>query len=340
MAAFVNGISYYLPIHELKNEELSLEFPEWSVDKITKKTGIYSRHIAAADECVSDMALNALNKLILEYGISRSSIDYLILCTQSPDYQLPTTACIVQDRAGLSKNCGAIDFNLGCSGFVYGVGLAKGLIESGQAKNIVLITAETYTKIIHPKDKANRTLFGDAASATLITSEPNYDYHTAKILQLAYGTDGSGYDKLIVKNSGNKREDKKSFDFFDENEDFTSNEDYLFMNGREIFNFTAFEIPPFINKTLEKNEVEIDDISKFIFHQANAYMLEFLRKRCKIPEDKFYISIKDVGNTVSSTIPIAYNRLINEGGLQKGDKFLLCGFGVGLSMGAVILRTE
>ncbi len=338
MEAFINGISYYLPAKELKNNELSKMYPEWSVEKISGKTGIHSRHIAAEDEYSSDMALTVLNKLIAEFQIDKKTIDYLILCTQTPDYILPTTACIIQDKAELPTSCGAIDINLGCSGYIYGLGLAKGLISTGQAKNIVFITSETYSKLIHPLDKSNRTIFGDGAAATLITSEPKQSDFKAKIGNLAYGTDGSGHKHLIVKNSGIKQKNFKLPDNLDDEGKFVSNDNFLFMNGREIFNFTAFKVPPLISKTLQLNNLNIEETSFFIFHQANAYMLNFVRKRCKIPESKFFISIKDVGNTVSSTIPIALRRYVNNTRPKKGDKILLSGFGVGLSMGGVIIE--
>jgi 3-oxoacyl-[acyl-carrier-protein] synthase-3 len=339
MNSYINGISYYLPSKLLTNAELSEKFPEWSVDKISKKTGIYSRHLSAVNEFASDMALSAINKLVSEFELDKKNVDYLLFCTQSPDYSLPTTACIIQDRAGLPKTCGAIDFNLGCSGFIYGLGLAKGLIETGQAKNVILVTSDTYSKLIHPNDKSNRTIFGDGAAATFITSEPNKKYYNAKINHFKYGTDGSGYDNLIVKNSGIKHQCLKNDDKFDDEGNYLSNDDYIYMNGKEIFNFTAFEIPPLINGVLSNNGLVVEDISMYIFHQANAYMLDFVRKRCKIPEDKFFISIEDVGNTVSSTIPIAFRRFIDERKLNKGDKVLLSGFGVGLSMGGVVVET-
>lgn len=338
MEAFINGISYYLPEKELNNEELHDMFPEWSVDKISEKTGIYSRHIASENEYSSDMALIVINKLIDDFQIDKAQIDYLILCTQSPDYMLPTTACIIQDRAGLPNTCGAIDINLGCSGYIYGLGLAKGLISSKQAKNIIFVTSETYSKFIHPLDKSNRTIFGDGASATLITSEPINNDFKAKIGHFAYGTDGAGHEHLIVKNSGIKRQNNELSDNFDDEGKFASNDNFLFMNGREIFNFTAFKVPPLINKTLELNNLDIEETSHFIFHQANAYMLNFVRKRCKIPESKFFISIKDVGNTVSSTIPIALRRYVDIYNPIKGEKILLSGFGVGLSMGGVVIE--
>ena len=338
MEAHINGISYYLPEKILNNSELTEMFPEWSVDKISEKTGIYSRHISAKDEYSSDMALTVLNKLVNDFRIDKKDIDYIILCTQSPDFLLPTTACLIQDKAGLPNSCGAIDVNLGCSGYIYGLGLAKGLISSGQVKNIIFITSETYSKLIHPLDKSNRTIFGDGASATLITSEPIYSDFKAKIGCFAYGTDGAGHKHLIVKNSGIKRQNDELSDIFDDDGKFVSNDNFLFMNGREIFNFTSFKVPPLISKTLELNNLNIEETSHFIFHQANAYMLNFVRKRCKIPESKFFISIEDVGNTVSSTIPIALRRYVDINIPKEGDKILLSGFGVGLSMGGVVIE--
>ena len=168
MKSYIKGISYYLPERVLTNEQINAEFPEWTVEKIISKIGIKQRHVSADDETASDMGLKAANKLFQEYNIDRNCIDYLILVTQSPDYILPTTACVLQERLGLSTNIGAIDVNQGCSGFVVGISLAKGLIMGEMAKNVLLITAETYSKHIHPRDKGNRTIFGDAAAATLI----------------------------------------------------------------------------------------------------------------------------------------------------------------------------
>ena len=337
--AYINGISYYLPKKVLTNQELSKEHPDWSIEKISQKTGILQRHIAGENEYSSEMALSAMDIFFKEHTIERSNIDFLLFCTQSPDYLLPTTACILQDKANLSKSCGALDFNLGCSGYVYGLGLAKGLVESGQAKNVLLVTSETYSKFIHSKDKSNKTLFGDASSVTLVTSQPNANYFCAQIGHFVYGTDGSGYEYLIVRNGRMKGCKSERKDQYDEDGNFIKNDDNLYMDGKAIFNFTAYEIPPLIDKVLEKNRLTSDDISLFVFHQANAYMLDFVRNRCKIPKEKFYISIHDVGNTVSSTIPIALKRAIEDKTLNSYiQNILLCGFGVGLSMGAVIIN--
>jgi len=336
MNSYVSAISYYLPEIILDNSEISVQHPEWSIDKISSKTGIYSRHISGNNEFCSDMAISAAERLFHDCAINREEIDFLLLCTQSPDYFLPTTACIIQDKLGLSKNIGALDFNLGCSGFVYGLGLSKGLIETGQAKNVLLITAETYSKFINDDDKSNKTIFGDAAAATLISSSKKGV--SGKIGNFTYGTDGSKHACLIVKNGGMKHRSLDGINIFDENQGFISNDNNLYMDGKEIFNFTAFEVPILIANILKKYQLNLEDIDLFVFHQANEFMLQTIRKRIGIPSEKFYIYLKESGNTVSSTIPIALNNAIKDGKIKDGMKVLIAGFGVGLSMGSTILE--
>lgn len=332
MEAFIKAISYYLPEKVVTNEQLVEEFPEWSVEKIAKKVGINERHIAAEDETAGDMAYKAAEKLISENGINKACIDFVMLCTQSPDYFLPSTSCIIQNRLGLSTKCGAFDFNLGCSGYEYGLAIAKGLIVSGIAKNILLLTAETYNKHIHPKDKGNRTIFGDGATASLISS-----HGFAKIGEFVLGSDGSGYDRLIHK-TGAMRYFQPMNDLHEDEIGNPLSSDYLFMDGKAIFDFTSDVVPPMIEETLKKHELTMDDVNLFVFHQANKYMINYLRKLIAIDKDKFYVFMEKVGNTVSSTIPIALCEAQKEGKL-KGN-VLLAGFGVGLSYGATLLRCE
>ncbi|MBC9910594.1 3-oxoacyl-ACP synthase III family protein [Chitinophaga varians] len=333
MKAYIKAISYYLPELRMTNELLVSDFPEWSVEKVATKVGIEERRIAGKDEFVSDMAVKAGQALMVEYNIDPGQIDFVLLCTQSPDYVLPTTACIVQDKLGIPTNAGAIDFNLGCSGFVYGLAFAKGLIAGGIAKNILLITAETYSKYIHPKDKGNRTIFGDAAAATLISTEG-----FAEIMDFELGTDGSGAENLIVRNGGARHPYNPEKVVSITDGDIVS-PDCLYMNGSEIFNFTLDAVPKLVKATLAKNNLAMDDISLFVFHQANQYMLNFLRKKIGISEDKFYLFLKAVGNTVSSTIPIALKEAVNEKRLAgEQQKVILAGFGVGYSWGGCVLN--
>ncbi|HQO10103.1 MAG TPA: ketoacyl-ACP synthase III [Clostridiales bacterium] len=317
MTAGIKAIEYYLPEKVLSNDELSSVFPDWTPEKIFEKTGIRNRHICQDDECASDLAVKAAEKLFISGAISRKDIDFLILATQTPDYILPTTACMIQDRLGLPKTCGAFDFNLGCSAFVYGLAVSKGLISAGIARNILFITSETYSKHINPLDKSTRTIFGDGAAAVLVSEGG----HILGEFDLC--TDGSGYDKLIIHSGGARKAGSK---------------DDLYMSGTDIFNFTISAVPESVGTALRKNGLNISDIDVFVFHQANKFMLDYLRKKIGILEDKFIIDIEDTGNTVSSTIPIVLKRSEEKCLIKKGYKVLICGFGVGLSWGSAVIE--
>lgn len=332
MKAYIKDIAYYLPERVVTNEELVVEFPEWSVDKIADKVGVLERHVAAPDETATDMAVKAAETLFEKGDVQKSEIDFVLLCTQSPDYFLPSSACVIQDRLGLPTSCGALDFNLGCSGYEYGLALAKGLIVSGVSNNVLLLTAETYNKYLHPRDKGNRTIFGDGASATVVSTDG-----FAEIGHFNLGTDGSGAKNLIVK-TGASRQPKECNDLaFDEGGNPRSS-DYLFMDGSEIFMFTLVKVPKMLKAVLDANEMRKEDVDLFVFHQANKYMLEHLRKKLKIDEEKFFVNLAKVGNTVSSTIPIALCDAKKEGKLN--GIILLAGFGVGLSWGATIIKCK
>lgn len=332
MNVYIQAISYYLPEKELTNEALVAEFPEWTVEKVAAKVGVSVRHIAGENETAADMGVKASEKLFAEHHIDRSIVDFLLFCTQSPDYYLPTSACLIQEKLGLSTHIGALDFNLGCSGYVYGLSLAKGLIVGGIAKNVLLVTSETYSKYIHPSDKGNRTIFGDAAAATLVSTEG-----FAEIGNFSLGTDGRGAENLIVKKGAMRQADALNDLKFDENGNPQSS-DFLFMNGGEIFNFTTEAVPVLVEDVLNKNELKQDEINLFVFHQANKYMMNYLRKLIDIDAEHFYIHLEKVGNTVSSTIPIALYEAGKESRLN--GNILLAGFGVGYSWGGVVLKIK
>ncbi len=331
MKACIKAIAYALPAKVVTNDDLVQDFPEWTAEKVADKLGVKQRHVVSETETAADLATQAAENLFKENpNIQRETIDFVLLCTQSPDYFLPTSACIIQHRLGLPTHIGALDFNLGCSGFVYGLSLAKGLVLGGIAKNVLLLTSETYNKHLHPKDKSNRTIFGDAAAACLVSNEG-----WAEIGNFSLGTDGSGAENLMVKTGGMRYKEKANDLTFDENDNPTSS-DYLYMNGSEILSFTLEAVPLLVADTLQKNSMQQADIDLFVFHQANKYILNFLRKKIKIEEEKFYYYIENVGNTVSSTIPIALYEAKKENKL-KGN-ILLAGFGVGYSWGGVILK--
>ncbi len=336
MHASLAAIEYYLPEKTVSTADLARDFPEWSAGKIEAKTGIGCRHIAAKDECSSDLAVAAAQKLFAGGSVHAQEIDYLLLCTQSPDHFLPTTACLVQDRLGIPTSAGAADINLGCSGYVYGLGLAEGLIATGQARSVLLLTAETYSKFMNERDRSVRTVFGDAAAATLLKA---VDTKEALLGPFVYGTDGAGGPNLIVPAGGMRqpRSAATAVEAPDEQGNLRSQND-LFMNGPEIFNFTLSAVPESVERLLQKASVALEDIDLFVFHQANRYMLDHLRKRLHIPSEKFYFALENCGNTVSSSIPIALKKASLEGVLKPGSRVMLVGFGVGYSWGAMLLR--
>ena len=331
MPSSIKHIEYFLPENILSNEKLQLEFPDSDVPKMANKIGVFSRHIVTESQTALDLAESACNKLFDTYD--KNEIDFIVLCTQSPDYYLPTSACILQERLGLPTGVGAFDINQGCSGFIYALTIAKGFISSGVANNVLLVMAETYSKHLNPKDLGNRLIFGDGASAIVVGKDKK-----EKIGDFVLGTNGEGHKNLIVPNGGMKcRYDYGAETIIgDRNEERTAND--LYMNGSEIFYFVSKQIPGVVKKVLEKNNFVQSDIDFFIFHQANEYMIDFLTKRLKIPKDKYYNNIQNTGNTVSSTIPIALKESMDKNLVKKGDKIMLCGFGVGYSWGAVTIE--
>ena len=330
--AYIKALSYYLPEKVVTNEELVKEFPEWSVEKVAQKVGVESRHVASDGETAGDMAEKAARRLFQEYDIDPKSIDFILLCTQSSDYFLPSTACLLQDRLGIPTTAGAFDYNLGCSGCIYGMAMAKGLLSAGIARNVLLLTAETYNKYLHPSDKSNRSIFGDGAAACLISTEG-----FAEIGDFVLGTDGGGANNLIVKTGAARQKTPTGVSIMDD-EGHTWYDDYLYMNGGAIFNFTLDAVPAMMKQILEKNQMEKEDIDYYVFHQANKFMLNTIRKVCGLPKDKFHVDLTNTGNTVSSTVLIALKDCMERSIIQPKMNVMVTGFGVGLSWGGTLLK--
>lgn len=330
MKTFIKAISYYVPEFVVSNADIVRDFPDWSEDKISMKIGIRKRYVS--NEMTSgDMAEKAANNLFEESKIDRTQIDAVILCTQSPDYFLPTTACLLQEKLGLLTSVVAFDFNLGCSGFVYGLGICKGLISCGIATNILLLTAESYSKFIHPQDRGNRALFSDAAAATIVSTDG-----IMEIDEMVFGTDGRGAKNLIVENGALRHRHSQNIDI-DPKNGIDQSPDFLYMNGPEIYNFTLEKVPEMVKELLIKSNIKKEEVDLFVFHQANKHMLKFIREALEIPEEKFYLCLENFGNTVSSTIPIALYHAIKENRIHCSKKILIAGFGVGYSWGGAIL---
>jgi 3-oxoacyl-[acyl-carrier-protein] synthase III len=326
----IKSIEYYLPSKVLSNTDLQATFPEWDSKKTEQKIGISQRHVVDSTETALDLGEMAAKQVLKKYN--RADIDFLLFCTQSPDYYLPTTACILQKRLQLNENVGALDFNLGCSGFVYGLCLAKGLIAAGASSNVLLVVAETYSKHIYEKDIANLSIFGDGAAAVLV-SKHEHDC----LGEFVLGTDGSGENNLIVRNGGFRNCRIPSPVEISSGSSSVYTENHLYMNGPEVFNFTINKIPDLVKRVLAKNSISLLDVDYFVFHQANSFMLEYLRKKIGIPQERFYNNLKYTGNTVSATIPIAIKDCMECGLIKEGHKVMVVGFGVGYSWGATII---
>jgi 3-oxoacyl-[acyl-carrier-protein] synthase-3 len=326
--AAIGPIAVYLPETVETNEMLQTANPSWNMPEIAAKTGILQRHVASPEQCSSDLAVAAAEKLFHEHAIDRQSIDYVLFCTQTPDYYLPTTACLIQDRLGLRQDIGALDFNLGCSGYVYGLSLADGLIRAGVARRILLLTAETYTKLIHPSDRSLRTIFGDAGAATLVESA---DQPT--LLHFQFGTDGSGANTLIASGGGFRSatqaiapRHKKRWP------------SALYMDGPELITFTVAKIPHLVETLCRLQNIDKDQIHRFFFHQATYKLLDELRRSMSVAEEKMPVRMEQVGNTVCCTLPILIEQMRREEGIPSDRWNILVGFGVGLSWAGCLWR--
>ena len=334
--ATIQAIKSFLPEGKLTNEQLAAEFGDWHAGQILSKTGVAVRGVAGANETASDLGVAAGRRLFASGACAPEEIDFLLFCTQSPDYFTPTSACVMQDRLGLRTSCGAIDFNQGCSGYVYGLALAKSLIEAGTAAKVLLITADTYTKFINRRDRSIRTLFGDGAAATLVTS---IEADTEMIGPLVLGTDGRGANEIIVPAGGLRC--RPTAETAIEKEDDAGNwrsAQNLYMNGADVFSFALRTVPPAIDQLLQKSGLTLDQVDFFVLHQANKFILERLRGKMKIPPEKFWIDMENCGNTVSSTIPIALEGALEQQRIKPGDRVALVGFGVGYSWGATMIE--
>jgi 3-oxoacyl-[acyl-carrier-protein] synthase-3 len=324
------GIAYHLPPRIETNADLARENPDWRMKDVFAKTGIDARHIAAVDETASDLGYCAAVRLLEQSLVPVEEIDYLLYCTQSPDYFLPSGACILQHRLGLGRHVAALDYNLGCSGFIYGLQMAKSFVQGGFARHVLLITADTYSRLLHPRDRTVRVLFGDGAAATLVGPARNL----GRVGHFVLGTDGSGADKLIVPGGAFRlpRSSETGREVTDANGCIRSR-NHLFMDGPAIFAFAITTVPRAVDQWMREAQLAPKDVDWYVYHQANQSMLDHLASASAIPREKLVLEMEQVGNTVSASIPIALERWVERGRIRSGHRLLLVGFGVGYSWG-------
>lgn len=323
---------YVLPEHKISNELLEKQFPETTADEIFKKTGIKNRFVLNKNEISSDLAVKAANQFFSFFQIQKNEIDFLIFCSEGFDYIAGVTSAILQNKIGLKNEIGVLDMPQGCTGYIYGLAMAKSLIAGKIAKSVLLITSDMASNVLHPNDLELRSLFGDAASVSLIQSD-----NDNKIGEFVFGTDGSGHEYLFVERSASRN--PPDAEWFKEHEKVGGMPiGRMKMNSLEIFRFSLRELPGLINQTLTKNNLNFEEVDLFIFHQANGFMLERIRKKLGIPNHKFYVYMENTGNTVSSSIPICITEAQKEGKILPGTKVMVIGFGIGLCWGATIIK--
>ena len=332
--AFIKSLAYYLPEETLGNDELQASFNSQIKKEDFDRLGISHRTIAGKGITASEMAFQAALRLFSENKIDKSQIDALVYCSLHADYITPPTSCILHQKLGLRENAATYDLHHGCSGYIYGLSIAKALIEGLKMKTVLFLTGSTLTKYLNKKDKASRMVFGDGASATLISSGDQKSH----IGNFIYGTDGNDASKIMIKDGGEKYPLSESsfIEKKDEYENIYSDANF-YMDGVSVFLFTMEKVPPLIEETLGKNNLQQNEIDLYILHQANNFVNEQIRKKMGIAPEKFFYYVENCGNTVQSTIPIALHEAIRTGKAKKGDKILLAGFGVGLSWAATVV---
>jgi 3-oxoacyl-[acyl-carrier-protein] synthase-3 len=330
--ARVLGISYHLPQTLETLEDLKREHPEWPLDKTFEESGIRARPIAPPDVTATDLGFEAARKLLQRELVPAEEIDFLLFCTQTPDYFFPSGACLLQERLGLRKHVGAVGMDLGCSGFVYGLALGKALIQSGMAHNVLVIVADTPSRTTHPKDRAMRVLFGDGGAAALVGAASG---GPGRIGQFVMGTDGKGAPSLIIPAGGFRtpRSAETAREYTDD-AGSTRSADNTFMDGTAVFTFAITVVPRVVRELLRRSDLRPEDIDYYVYHQANKFMVEQVAQRSKVPPSKLALELEDVGNTSSASIPITIERYVERGEIVAGSRLALVGFGVGFSWAA------
>lgn len=302
----IKNIASYLPENKQSNYDKKEKF-DLDDDFIENKIGVKSQCIKDETDTTSDLCVKAFESLIQKTELDKMDIDCCIVVTQNPDYNIPHTSAIVHGKLGFTNNCACFDISLGCSGYVYGLSNIIAFMKNNHLKNGLLFTADPYSEIINSDDKNTALLFGDAATVTYIGED-------AELIPTVFnfGTDGSNYKELLC--------DEK-----------------LYMNGRAVFNFIATAIPKHIKALLESNELSDSDIDMYILHQGSKYIVDTIRKRLKVDESKVPFDMYEYGNTISSSIPIILEKKMNE---PQNKRFVISGFGVGLSWGSAIIQRQ
>lgn len=332
-------IAHHLPSRHLTNQELAASYPHWNIAEAEKRCGVITRHIADSTETALDLATVACHNLLARHPDLRDRLDGLIFCTQTPDYPMPGNAFLLHQHLKLPEVMMAFDLNLACSGFTYALGLAHSLIQSKMLSNVLVVTAETYSKLISPEDRGTRMLFGDGAAATWVSGEDAVLPWKGQIVDLLFGTSGSGWKAFTVPAGGMRcPKTAETARLVQDKSGNRRSAEHIHMDGLAVLNFVRTKVVDNIQLLLQRNQLQVQDIDQFVFHQASHLALDSLTQRLKLPQDRVFSHLADIGNTVSASIPIALQAAIAQGKIATSDKVLISGFGVGLSWGSALLQ--
>jgi 3-oxoacyl-[acyl-carrier-protein] synthase-3 len=316
----IKHISSYLPEEVLGNTELEARF-KFNPGFLERKVGISERRIARKEESTSDLCVKAAENLFQSSDLQPHEVGILVVCTQNGDYKLPHTSAVLQHRLGLSTQVAAFDINLGCSGYIYSLAAIQAWMQVHQVSHSLLFTCDPYSRIVNSDDRGTAPIFGDAATVSWISTQSNN-----RLQRSVFGTDGAHYEALIVRNSGTRMEG-----------DWPHRCGFLEMDGRILYEYMLRAIPLAVRECLIQNGLTVSEIDYYIFHPGSRHLLEGIRKGLGIPETKMICNLQSLGNTVSSTVPLALAEMMGKE-TMSGKLVLLCGFGVGLSWGACVLR--
>ena len=333
MSLIIKSIEYYLPETVVTNDDLQKENPDWNLEKVVEKSGVHQRHIAGKNETAYDLSVKACDKLF--QSNDKNDIDGIIYCTQSPDYIMPSNSFLLHNYLNLKDNVFAFDFNHACTGYIYGLAMAEAFFKSGMAKQILLVTADTYSKYINKKDRSTRVLFGDGAAATIVQESNS----RKGIIDIDLGSSGSGYDKFWIPAGGSRlpKSSRTSVVIKDDRGNKRTQND-IELDGLGVLSFINSVVPKQINRLLEKNNIDKTDVNQFIFHQASKMTLDSIMRLMKLNKEQVFINIRNIGNTVSASIPIAIKDAIEQDKIDIDSTVILSGFGVGLSYGVILIE--
>jgi 3-oxoacyl-[acyl-carrier-protein] synthase III len=333
--AYIKAMAYRLPEERLTNEDLYSRFGEKAVRSIAKMSGITERRIASPGQTAADLATLAAQQLLAEQDCDPHSIDLLVFTSQTPDYQIPATACVLHERLGLRLNCACFDVNQGCSAFPYSLSIANGLLETGAADRALVLNADAITQVLYPRDRALVTLHGDAAVATLLDRSPG----GGRLHGFHFGTDGTGWKHIVMPVSGAraKRTADTSREIVTETGSVTTAE-HLQMNGPAVFHFTMSTVAEAIQFALAKWNWTVEDCQLVLLHQANKTMLDMIYRDLNVPPEKRFYFMEQVGNAAGASSPMLLAEALRQGKVKPGDKLVLSGFGNGLSWSVVAIQ--